>query len=98
DLRLGMRLALAVLDLLFLRLLLLAADLLKRLLHVRIEARTIAEVGIENMFHAISCWGSRDCFKAGLGTLGVRRGVGGLFEVRRGKFQVGRTRQSSRTA
>src|SRR5207247_1247081 len=56
DLDLGV-LALAIPRLLLLRLLLLATDLLKRLLHVRVEARTIAEVGIENMFHAISCLG-----------------------------------------
>jgi hypothetical protein len=45
--------------------LLLASDFLKRLLYVRIEARTVAEVGIENMFHAVSCLRSADCFKTG---------------------------------
>ena len=44
---------------------LLATDFLKRLLHVRIEARPVAEVGIENVFHAVSCLRSADCFKAG---------------------------------
>src|SRR5581483_5242542 len=57
-LRFGVRFDLAVFRLLLLlHLQLLAADPLKRLLHVRIEARAVAEVGVENVFHAISCWG-----------------------------------------
>src|SRR5580765_9023962 len=59
-------LRLLILGLLLLRLLLLAPDLLKRLLHVRIEARAVAEVGIENMFHAISCLGAEIVSKPAL--------------------------------
>src|SRR5207302_3337083 len=78
DLDFGLRLALAVFHLLLFRQLLLATDPLKRLLHVRIEARTVTEVGIENMFHAVSCVRSGDCFKAGAAALQTEHGLGGL--------------------
>jgi hypothetical protein len=69
-------------------LLLLAADLFKRLLHVRIEAGAVAEVGIENVFHAVSCLGS-SLFQSRPETLRAGRGLGGL-SVRR-QFVEGTT-------
>src|SRR5581483_185500 len=76
DLDLDLGLALAVL--LLFRQLLLPTDLLKRLLHVRIEARTVTEVGIENMFHAVSCLRSADCSKGGTAAVRTPLGLDGL--------------------